>query len=393
MAAPVAKGFKAPAKTQAMGPPAEEAAPAAAPEEANIAPPETIPPPLASSPAPSHHSPHASVNSSPHTASEKPKDPSQNSIEAHRNLFAKNCYPSARECGECHQKIYDEWKISSHSYAMVSPMFQKFEQRITDLSQGTVGYFCYRCHAPVATSMGEDRTTPLWEMPLVSREGVTCIACHRINERYTKANGERRIVPGDIHAPVYGGIGGEGVAEVIAKKDHFKVKTSPDQQGAGQAIHLEGRYFDQLGKAEFCASCHQVAVHPGIKLEVVWEQYRQSPACKKGVTCQDCHMGLKPGVASGYEIGPIAEVGERASTSIASTPTTSSTVLTTRSATRAFSRSTRTPTAGRSPSGYGTTGGPAGGPTSSRTPWPTADWSPASPRRGRSPMTAATRGK
>lgn len=252
---------------------------------------------------PSPHSPAASE--SPTTG-----DTELSSIEAHQALFAKNCYPSARECGACHKKHYDEWRISSHAYAFVSPMFQKFEQKISELSQGTVGYFCYRCHSPVATSIGFDRTTPLWEMPQVAREGVTCVACHRINERYTKANGERRVVPGDIHAPVYGSIGGEGVTRAIAKKDHYKVKTSPAEKGAGQAIHLEGRYFDQLGQAEFCTSCHQVAVHPGIKLEVVWEQYRQSPACAKGVTCQDCHMGKKPGDPSaGYEITSIAEVG------------------------------------------------------------------------------------
>ena len=44
-------------------------------------------------------------------------------------------------------------------------------------------------------------------------------------------------------------------------------------------------------------SCHQVAVHPGIKLEVVWEQYRASPAAAEGITCQECHMGKVPGEA------------------------------------------------------------------------------------------------
>ena len=58
-------------------------------------------------------------------------------------------------------------------------------------------------------------------------------------------------------------------------------------------------------------SCHQVAVQPGIKLEVVWDQYRASPAYREGVSCQDCHMGKVPGVDSGYSVGPAAVVGER----------------------------------------------------------------------------------
>ena len=226
--------------------------------------------------------------------------------EAHRELFAKNCYPSAKQCAECHQRTYDEWSVSSHAYAFVSPMFHKFEEKLTQLSLGTVGHFCYRCHSPIATAMGEMRSTPVGDLAEVAREGVTCIACHRVNQRWGKSNGERRVVPGDIYNPIYGGLGGDGVAKAIAEKDKYKVKTSPDEKGPGQPIHTEGRFFDQLTQAEACTSCHQVAVHPGVKLEVVWEQYRASPACKKGVTCQECHMGRVPGMAGGYDRGPVA---------------------------------------------------------------------------------------
>ena len=190
-------------------------------------------------------------------------------------------------------------------------MFHKFEQTINNLSQGTSGYFCYRCHSPAGVTLGISRAAPLWELPLVAREGITCVSCHRVNQRYGRANGERRLEPGDIHSPVYGPIGGSGVAEVIAQKEKYKVKTSPDEKGPGQDIHTAGLGFDQLSKAEFCVSCHQVAVQPGIKLEVVWEQYRASPACKKGISCQDCHMGRIPGVPSGYEVGAAAEVNKK----------------------------------------------------------------------------------
>ena len=65
----------------------------------------------------------------------------------------------------------------------------------------------------------------------------------------------------------------------------------------------------QLSKSEFCVSCHQVAVNLGIKLEIVWDQYRDSPARKAGVTCQDCHMGKVPGKPEGYATAPSAVVG------------------------------------------------------------------------------------
>jgi hypothetical protein len=226
-------------------------------------------------------------------------------------FVARSLYPSASECRACHEKIYDEWSISNHAYAFVSPMFHKFEQTVNDITSGTMGYFCYRCHTPAGTSLGLSRAAPIWDAPLVAREGVTCVACHRVREMYGKTNGERRIEPGDIHAPVYGTIGGDGVAAVVAQKDQFKVHPTASEKGPGIEMHSAGFCFPQLAHSEFCTSCHQVAVYPGIKLEVVWEQYRASPACKKGIQCQDCHMGRIPGVPSGYEFGPAALINSK----------------------------------------------------------------------------------
>ena len=82
--------------------------------------------------------------------------------------------------------------------------------------------------------------------------------------------------------------------------------TSEGERGA--KIHAGVVPFPQISQSEFCASCHQVAVNIGIKLEVVWEQYRSSPAAAAGVTCQDCHMGKVPGKAAGYDRAPVAVI-------------------------------------------------------------------------------------
>ena len=225
--------------------------------------------------------------------------------DPHAAVFSEDAYPSASQCAACHKQIYDEWSSSNHAYAGISPMFHKFEQKINDLAP-TIGAFCVRCHMSVGTTLGEDRFMPLWERSQVSREGVTCISCHRVNEQFGKVNGDRRIEPGDIHQPMYGPIGGDGVAEVVANKGEYRVATGPDERGA--KIHTSGIRFEQIDKSEFCVSCHQVAVNLGIKLEVVWDQYRNSPALEEGISCQDCHMGKVPGVAAGYARGPAAEM-------------------------------------------------------------------------------------
>jgi len=218
-------------------------------------------------------------------------------------------YPTAAQCGECHKQIYDEWSSSQHAYSSISPMFHKFEQKFTELTKGTVGTFCVRCHQQVGTQLGEARETPLWARSQISREGVSCITCHRVAEQYGKVNGERRVEPGKIFEPVYGSGDKSVIKDVLADKETYSVRT--DAKGRGNDIHKGMITNDQITKSEFCVSCHQVAVNLGIKLEIVWDQYRASPARKAGVTCQDCHMGKVPGKPDGYATAPSAIVGGR----------------------------------------------------------------------------------
>tara|TARA_Y100001934_G_scaffold55013_1_gene67804 strand:- start:956 stop:2953 length:1998 start_codon:yes stop_codon:yes gene_type:complete len=232
-------------------------------------------------------------------AAANPKDP-------HAEVLSKEAYPSASQCAVCHQQIYKEWASSNHAYASISPMFHKFENAVNVLTQGTMGSFCVRCHQQVGTQRGEPRHLPLWERSRVSSEGITCITCHRVQEEYGRVNGERHLTSGNIHQPIYGSLKGSQFDKIIKNKDEYKLAVKETDRGA--KIHAKVKRFAQISKSEFCVSCHQVKVNLGIKLEVVWEQYRDSPAAKAGVTCQDCHMGKVPGVAAGYATAPVAVV-------------------------------------------------------------------------------------
>jgi len=244
------------------------------------------------------------------TAQEKFKEPMiTGAYDPHAQAFRETQYPSAVQCASCHQRIFWEWASSNHAYASVSPVFHKFEQLINDLSSGTIGTFCVRCHQTVGTQQGEARELALWERSTVAREGVTCITCHRVGAKFGKVNGERHIRPGAIYDPVYNSGGPSNLSEVFEDEEFYDIST--DKGDAGTPIHQGSIVFDQIGKSEFCVSCHQVAVHPGIKLEVVWEQYRASPAANKGVRCHDCHMGKNPGRADGFAQWPKAIVNGR----------------------------------------------------------------------------------
>lgn len=240
---------------------------------------------------------------------EIPKLPPMDDPHA-RAAFADKQYPSARVCGQCHPTQYAQWSISSHAYAAVSPMFNKFEQRINDLARGTLGYFCVRCHATVGTTLGERRDIAWWNRTPAAQEGITCVTCHRVGEAYNKSNGARRITPGDISEPVFGPFDTTGVLKAISNATLYQILVSTDQPDrAGYIrIHQQAIQSTVIKQSELCMTCHQVAVHAGIKLETVWEEYRASPAFKEGITCQQCHMSPDPGLPVPFETGPAAVV-------------------------------------------------------------------------------------
>jgi hypothetical protein len=239
-----------------------------------------------------------------------PNPPPEKDTPEHNKALADAQYPSAQVCGECHPTQYAQWSISSHAYAAVSPMFNKFEQKINNLANGTIAYFCVRCHASVGTSLGERRDIAWWNRSGSSKEGITCITCHRVGEADGKVNGARRITPGNIHESVFGPFDTTGVLKAISDAAGLKILVSgdePNREGFIR-IHQQAIPSTTLTSPELCVSCHQVQVHAGIKLETVWEEYRNSPAHKEGITCQQCHMSPTPGRPAEFPRGPAAYV-------------------------------------------------------------------------------------
>ena len=161
----------------------------------------------------------------------------------HAKVQADMLYPSARVCGECHPRQYEQWSISSHAYANLSPMFNKFEQKINDLASGTINSFCVRCHASVGTALGERRDIAWWDRSAASREGITCVTCHRVGEAYGKTNAARRITPGSIHEPVFGPFDTTGGIKAISDAQELPAPREP--RPARQARRARRDQMDQ----------------------------------------------------------------------------------------------------------------------------------------------------
>lgn len=231
--------------------------------------------------------------------------------QAHAALYENDCFPSATKCATCHPKHFREWSVSPHAYAQLSPVFNAMSNKLNELNNGTLGDFCIRCHTPVGIALNEPINASNLNRHPTSREGVTCVVCHRINQEWGKGAGRQALVPGDLNQPVYGPIGSQVLNEVLANPDRYGVlKTRKDPEVRGRDIHSKSHRFFQLTTPGSCGACHDVFAPNGFRLEDAFSEYKQSPSAMiHGHTCQDCHMGAFPGEPRGYTCEPAAIVG------------------------------------------------------------------------------------
>lgn len=228
--------------------------------------------------------------------------------DTHAALFAEDRFPSAATCASCHAETYREWSVSAHAYAQISPVFNAMQAKIDKLTNGTNGDFCVRCHTPVGMNLEEPTFMSTLDRHPTSREGVTCVVCHRQDQAHGKISGRLPLVEGSLYDPVFGPSGNDELRRAIEGGD-LNLQTDPKRPG--RAVHAEARGFLQLPRPGLCGSCHDVNLVTGFRLEEAFSEYKHSPAAGRGVSCQDCHMGTEPGVPSGYATGPAARVGDR----------------------------------------------------------------------------------
>jgi nitrate/TMAO reductase-like tetraheme cytochrome c subunit len=225
----------------------------------------------------------------------------------HEKLFVEDEYPSAATCRTCHPSHYREWSVSSHAYAQLSPVFNAMQATVTKLTSGSNGDFCIRCHTQVGMNLGEPTFMSNMDRNPTSREGISCIVCHRMNTPYGKVSGRFALVKGGILDPVFGPTGNAELKRVLGEPNTYRVVTNNTTQG--RKIHTDVKKFFQLTESAFCGTCHDVTLMNGFRLEEAFSSFKNSPAAKAGTSCQDCHMGLEQGIKSGYAMEPAAVIG------------------------------------------------------------------------------------
>lgn len=168
-------------------------------------------------------------------------------------------------CG-CHASFVQQWAQSMHAQALSDPVFRLKVEEANKATNGAVGPFCEKCHAPIAEMTGGLKSGKL---SAAAAQGVQCTFCHQVT-------GTTKPIGNVSHT---------------VKPDGTRRAQLKDPQAPHKAAYSE---FHK--SAEICGACHNVN-HPGngLHLEATYSEWLESPYAKEGTVCQDCHMSKSPG--------------------------------------------------------------------------------------------------
>ena len=182
-------------------------------------------------------------------------------------------------CKTCHPVAYQEWSGSMHAYASEDPVFRAMNKRAQRETNGDLGNFCVKCHAPLAVQQG--MTADGLDLDAVPQKfkGVTCYFCHATEQ-----------VAGTHNNPL-----------VLATDDSL---FGPFDDPASGTPHqgLYSRLLDSatLESAAMCGSCHDIQNLQNAHVERTFEEWQTTifSGLPNGQGCADCHMKTQQGAAS-----------------------------------------------------------------------------------------------
>jgi hypothetical protein len=182
-------------------------------------------------------------------------------------------------CKTCHPAAYQDWSGSMHAYASEDPVFRAMNQRAQRETQGALGDFCVKCHAPVAVQHGMTTDGLNLDTLAPKMKGVTCYFCHAAE-----------TVDGTHNNPL-----------TLAQDDKFY---GPFDKPASGTPHkaIYSRLLDgtTVESAAMCGSCHDIQNQQGAHVERTYEEWQTTlfAALPNGQGCADCHMKATSGAAS-----------------------------------------------------------------------------------------------
>jgi hypothetical protein len=205
-------------------------------------------------------------------------------------------------CRSCHSEHYREWAGSMHAYASQDPVFLAMNRRGQAETQGALGDFCVKCHAPLALLEGATSDgLNLDEVPK-HLQGVGCYFCHNVDAVQGTHDNPLRL-SGDT--TLRGGV-----------KD-------PRPNSAHGSQYSELFSSPRVESAALCGSCHDVTVPSPlgpaeVHLERTFQQWQgsifappQAADETAALSCNGCHMLPTGGVPIVDNLGSDAPLRSR----------------------------------------------------------------------------------
>ncbi len=189
-------------------------------------------------------------------------DPNTNDKEG--KLLLKNC-------SSCHMAYYNEWVSDKHSMSQNNPFFlsvyKQFKQDHPDQNGN-----CALCHNPEA-ALDENGGVNLTRKRFEKTNGISCDFCHKIES--VDQN------------PLKQGVEGLNIFRLCKGQNdvRFGPLKDPVQPGKNEELRYNSLYKTSLS----CAKCHDGS-NGNIQIYSTFTEWLNSPAAKKGVQCQNCHM-------------------------------------------------------------------------------------------------------
>lgn len=190
------------------------------------------------------------------------------------DLAARDDLVDPETCADCHPRHYEEWSSSMHAYASDDPVFLAMNRRGQRETEGELGDFCVRCHAPMAllegaTSDGLD----LEEVPQ-RLKGVTCFFCHSVDS-----------VEGNHNNPLH--LSGD-----LKMRGQY---ADPVENSIHRSAYSPLHDRDREDSAALCGACHDIVVQEQAAIERTFQEWQASVfSGSDGATCGQCHMDQSP---------------------------------------------------------------------------------------------------
>jgi len=209
------------------------------------------------------------------------------------DAFDPRTMAGSESCGTagCHEEILAEWQVSAHRYAAMDPGFRTIQATMGEQNGAESTRYCAGCHDPISLFGG---TKNLFNDELTNPqgldEGISCIACHSIQE--TDVQGNANYVVSQPLRYLYE-LRPEGAGRLVRD---FLIRAYPEQ-------HVE-TFSKRLFKSpDYCAACHKQFIDEEInqvgwvQLQNQFDNWRKSRWNEPGepettIECRECHMPL-----------------------------------------------------------------------------------------------------